>query len=122
MDTPTERHLHLDATFDPTNKAGQLGALEHCIQACQKGDPRAQTQLANHFGQLIHSLAAKRAHGKTAEITRLCARGRDGLLRAAAKYQPKIGAAHFNVFALDFIEKAMDENPGGFWRRLFGRS
>jgi DNA-directed RNA polymerase specialized sigma subunit len=113
-------HLQLDPHADLTGKNAENQVMERDIYAIRNGDWTAKNHLARMFHPLIHALAEKRAHGNTPEMNRLMSLGRDGLLKAARKYTPKIGPAHFRVFALGFIEAAMD-GKRGFWQRLFGR-
>lgn len=94
------------------------------IQACKRGDWEAKHRMATLFMPLIVSLAKKRAaDGDVAKLNLLTEAGKKGLFAAARKYKPAIGADKFQVFALDFIEAAMDRAAsGGSWlSRLFGR-
>ena len=114
--------VHLN-NVDLSGKQLRFEELERCIASCQAGELRERIRLARNFRPLIRSLAERRAGGARAvnEINRLCALGREGLYEAAMNYTPKIGAQHFRVFALDYIERAMDGQKKSFWRRLFRR-
>jgi DNA-directed RNA polymerase specialized sigma subunit len=106
---------------DPSGRNAELDFLERCLAKCQSGDLREHMQLARKFRPLIRMLAEKRAGGpeNVKEINRLASLGREGLYEAVLEYNPKVGIAHFRLFALDFIERAMDSKPKGFWQRLF---
>jgi len=117
--------LNMGQDNDP--KAAQR-VLEHEILAAKDGDWNAKTNLARTFGPLLTSLAEKRA-SDTATVNKLIEAGKQGLYLAAKKYKPSVGADHFRIFALDFIESSMDQaakaaasgSKGGFFARLFGR-
>ena len=111
--------VHLHPSVDPSGKHAREERLERCLAACRNGDLREQMYLAGIFKPLIHSLAEKRAGGDLRVINHFCARGREGLYEAARNYRPKIGAGHFQVFALNFIERAMDGPRPGFWKRFW---
>ncbi|MDD5708538.1 MAG: hypothetical protein PHR35_21680 [Kiritimatiellae bacterium] len=113
--------LNLHASVDPSGKLTRLSELERCLSACQAGDLRERIRLARTFRPLIRSLAERRAGSNAEEVNRLCGLGREGLYKAASKYTLKVGAHHFRVFALDFIEREMDSKTRSFWQRLFGR-
>ncbi len=114
-------NLKLHGSVDPSGKHSELEALENCIAKCQAGDLREHMRLARNFRPLIRTLAEKRAGGPAniKEINRLCSLGREGLYEAALEYTQKVGGLHFRVFALNYIERAMDSKPKGFWQRLF---
>ena len=113
--------IKLHGSVDPSGRNFELEMLERCLSRCQTGDLREHMQLARKFRPLIRTLAEKRVGdpGNIKEINRLCALGREGLYEAVLEYTPKVGIAHFRLFALDFIERAMDTKPRGFWQRLF---
>jgi DNA-directed RNA polymerase specialized sigma subunit len=115
--------VHITSSELPNGRHSYYEELERCIENCQAGELRERIRLARNFRPLIRSLAERRAGGARAvnEINRLCALGREGLYEAAMRYTPKIGAQHFRVFALDYIERAMDGKTRSFWRRLFRR-
>ena len=114
------------AHTEPPGRESHLKAVERDILATQKGDWNAKNNLARTFTPLLTSLAEKRSSDQ-ATINRLVEAGKEGLLTAARKYKPSIGAERFQIFALDFIEKSMDSAShsggglGGFFRKLFGK-
>lgn len=97
--------------------------MERCIALCQKGDLREHMRLARIFRPLIRTLAERRASGPESvkEVNRLCALGREGLYEAVLEYNSRADVTNFRVFALDYIERAMDSKPKGFWHKLFRR-
>lgn len=113
--------LKLHGSVDPSGRNAELEFLERCLAKCQAGDLREHMQLARKFRPLIRTLAEKRAGGpeNVKEINRLASLGREGLYEAVLEYNPKVGIGHFRLFALDYIERAMDSKPKGFWQRLF---
>jgi hypothetical protein len=113
--------LKLHGSVDPSGRSAELEQLERCVARCQAGDLREHMQLARKFRPLIRTLAEKRVNdpSNVKEINRLSSLGREGLYEAVLEYNPKIGIARFRVFALDYIERAMDSKPKGFWQRLF---
>ena len=111
------------------SRAAQQKVLEHEVLAAKEGDWNARNSLARTFTPLLTSLAEKRT-ADAVKKNRLIEAGRTGLFTAAKKYKTSIGAEHFRVFALDFIESSMDRaateydtgsKSGGFFARLFGR-
>lgn len=104
------------------DKQDQLRALDRDILACKNGDWEAKARLFKQFMPLLLSLAKKRT-SDNATVNRYVEAGKNGLVHAANKYKSSIGADHFQIFALDFIETAMNKaEPGkGFFARLFGR-
>ncbi len=118
-----DKRLKLHQSVDPSGRQAELQTLERCILKCQAGDLREHMRLARIFRPLIRSLAEKRVgdHNDVKEINRLCNLGREGLYEAVLECTPKTGAARFRIFALDYIEQAMDSKPKGFWQKLFRR-
>jgi DNA-directed RNA polymerase specialized sigma subunit len=116
--------LRLDQNGGLSSKAAQIKALERDILASQKGDWNAKNNLVRTFMPLLTSLGQKRTHD-TGQLNRLIEAGKTGLMLAAKKYRPAIGPDKFQVFALDFIESAMERaersGAGGGLRGLFGR-
>ena len=90
--------------------------------AAKSGDWNAKQNLAKEFTPLLVSLAERRSSDPS-RVNALIEAGKTGLYKAATKYKPAMGAERFRIFALDFIEAAMDrgERGGGFLGRLFGR-
>jgi len=105
-----------------SSRSAQARILERDILAAKKGDWNAKNNLARLFLPLLTSLAEKRA-GETSKINLCIEAGKEGLFRAAKKYKPSVGADSFQIFALDFIEAAMDRGMSGkqgLFSRLFG--
>jgi DNA-directed RNA polymerase specialized sigma subunit len=113
--------LHLSQDGDQTSRAAQAKVLEHDILAARKGDWNAKHNLTRTFMPLITSLAEKRAKDN-AQLNKYIEAGKAGLLNAVRKYKSSIGADKFQIFALDYIEAAMDRQnrPAGILSRLFG--
>ena len=113
--------LQIPKSVEPAFKRYELDDLDQCLTQCRTGDLREHMRLARKFRPLIRTLAEKRAggHDQVREINRLCALGREGLYEAVLEYTDKVGVSHFRLFALDYIERAMDGRPKGFWQRLF---
>lgn len=111
--------LHLGQNESTSVRAAQLKALERDLASARKGDWEAKHALVRTFMPLLRSLAEKRA-SEPAAINTLLDNGKEGLLKAAKKFKVTNGADKFQVFALDFIEAAMDRKSGGFLSTLFG--
>lgn len=105
-----------------TGKAAQLKALEHDVLAAKDGDWEAKNRLFRTFTQVITKRAEKRA-SDTATINKFIEAGKNGLFRAAKKYKPAMGPEKFQIAAVDYIDKAMDDcssdSGGGFFAKLF---
>ena len=105
------------------SSTSHLKISEQEILAAKRGDWTAKGNLAKAFSPLLTNLAHKRASDPT-QVGELLEAGKEGLFRAARKYAPSVGAAKFQVFALDFIETdmnhALKKGKGGFLARLFG--
>jgi DNA-directed RNA polymerase specialized sigma subunit len=101
------------------SKAAKAKVLERDILAARKGDWKAKNDLIHQFMPLISSLAEKRA-SDPATINRYIEAGKNGLMTALRKYKTSVGGDRFQIFALDFIERAMDNmaKGGGFFARL----
>lgn len=104
-----------------TSKAAQAKLLERDVISAAQGDWNARNNLFRTFMPLITSLAQKRSD-EVAVTNKLAEAGKAGLLAAAKKYKPGSGTDNFHIFALDFIEKYMDQTDkgGGFFSKLFG--
>lgn len=96
-------------------------AIERDAEACRRNDWEAKTRLIQLFMPLLTSLAKKRSQ-ETSAINRYIEAGKEGLVSATRHYKP-VTHGKFQVFALNYIENAMDrvDHPG-FFARLFGRS
>ena len=105
-----------------SGKQEELRLLDRDIVACSRGDWEAKNRLIKSFMPLFLSLAKKRTQ-ETARINQYVEAGKNGLIAACKKYKASIGADRFQIFALDFIEKSMNDadRPRGFFARLFGR-
>ena len=104
--------------------SAQAKISEQDILAARKGDWTAKANLVRVFTPLLTALANKRV-SEPARVNEIIEAGKEGLLKAAKRYKPSVGAAKFQVFALDYIEASMDRQArrgrGGFFARLFGR-
>lgn len=114
--------LHLGQNGTQSAAAAQAKVVERDVLAAKQGDWNAKANLARAMTPLLLSLAQKRASDPQT-IGALVEAGKEGLVKATRKYNSSIGADRFQVFALDFIEAAMDEHlRGGNWfTRLFNR-
>jgi hypothetical protein len=105
-------------------KRTEARVLEHDILAAKDGDWNAKGNLVRMFMPLLTSLAEKRT-AENAKMNAYIEAGKKGIFTAAKKYKKNIGPEGFEIFALDFIESAMDraaDGAGGFFSRLFGKS
>lgn len=102
-------------------EADREKAIDRDAEACRRNDWEAKTRLVHAFMPLLTSLARKRAT-ETADINRFIEAGKDGLVAATKHYKPGT-SGKFQVFALNYIDEAMDRlaRPS-FFARLFGRS
>ena len=111
--------LNMGNNATQSSRQAQAKHVERDVLAAKGGDWNAKSNLARTFMPLLQTRAQKRSND-TAEVNTLIERGKEGLFKACRKYNAKkVGAAHFQTFALDFIEKAMDRKPG-LLTRLFG--
>lgn len=106
---------------DTPSGQDQIRQLGRLIQASREGDWNAKNSLATKFMPLLSSLATKRAKD-AAEKAKLVEAGKQGLFKATRKFKKSGHPEKFQVFALDFIERAMDQtrDGGGFFARMFG--
>ena len=112
--------LRIESTGPHSGRAVRLRVMQKDIVAAKKGDWNARRALLAEFRPLLQTMADKRA--QTPEDARKLAQaGEAGVVRAIRKFRASSGADHFQVFALPYIEKAM-EQPGkpGILARLFG--
>lgn len=114
--------LQLGQNGTQSAAAAQAKVVERDVLAAKQGDWNAKASLTRTMTPLLVSLAQKRAADQPT-VNALVEAGKEGLYRAARKYHSGIGAERFQIFALDFIEAAMDEHlKGGNWfTRLFRR-
>jgi len=112
-----------NSTNYQSTKEAAAKAVERDVLMAQKSDWNARNSLIKTFMPLLTNLAEKRAGADEVAKNQLIEAGKDGLLKAANNYKKSIGADKFQIFALDFIEKAMDKSQkgGGFFARLFGK-
>lgn len=98
----------------------QEKAIERDVLACKRGDWEAKSRLTQTFMPLLTSLAKKRSQ-ETATTNRYIEAGKDGLMNAVRHFKPGV-SAKFQIFALTYVEDAMDRSDRpGFFARLFGR-
>lgn len=113
-------NLNQNETYTPEGVEIEK-TIERDAQEAKKGDWEAKARLTQTFMPLLTSLARKRSQD-TAMINRCIEAGKEGLVAAARHYKPATGAK-FQIFALSYIENAMDRvGKPGFFARLFGRS
>lgn len=113
--------LNLNQNDYITPEASRERAIERDVEACKKNDWEAKTRLIQAFMPLLTSLAKKRTQ-ETATLNRYIEAGKLGLTNAAHHFNAAAGTK-FQLFALDYIEQAMNRvNRPGFFARLFGRS
>lgn len=113
-------NMNQDGGSHTTREAANM-ALEQDILSAKKGDWNAKHGLDRTFTPLLISLAEKRA-GNQIELNHYIEAGKQGLYTAARKYKRSIGPDRFRIFALDYIEAAMDRGlRGGFWSRILGK-
>lgn len=106
-----------------SSKDAENKALEKAIWACKKGDWAAKDALGQIFHPLLKKMAERRTDTENSvEISQLMNHGKDALSKAAKKYKLEKGAHHFRVFAVPFVEKAMDKrSSSGLLSKLFGK-
>jgi DNA-directed RNA polymerase specialized sigma subunit len=95
-------------------------AIERDVLACRRGDWEAKTRLTQAFLPLLTSLAKKRSQD-TAAVNRYIEAGKEGI-QAAVRHSKASSGTKFEIFALSFIENAMNRaDRPGWLARLFGR-
>jgi len=99
--------LNLGQNDTYTSDVDREKALERNVAACRKGDWEAKARLLNTFMPLLTSLARRRS-SETAAINRYIEAGKEGLLVAARHYRES-HSAKFQIFALGYIENAMNQ-------------
>ena len=114
--------LNMGNNGTQSTKAAQAKVLERDIAAAKKGDWNAKNNLVRTFTPLLTSLAERRAKD-THTINECMEAGKQGVFKAAKKYDLTEGAEKFHIFAVGFIEEAMERRNkgGGFWSRFFAR-
>jgi len=105
-----------------SDKAAESRAHEKLILSAKMGDWEAKNLLAQQFHPFIASLADKRTQDAK-QASQYVEAGKAGLAKAVTKYKSSVGPDNFRIFALDFIEAAMNKNDKGegILSRLFGR-
>lgn len=112
--------LNLRQGDDYNQEQDREKAIERDVGLAKKGDWEAKSRIVHTFMPLLMSLAKKRSH-EAAFINRKIETGKDGLMTAIRRYKPAANMK-FEVFALTYIENAMDRSDRpGFFARLFGR-
>ncbi|MBA4388037.1 MAG: hypothetical protein C0404_08655 [Verrucomicrobia bacterium] len=113
--------LNMGQSASAGSKAVQNKLLERDVTGAAEGDWNCRNNLIRTFTPLISSLAQKRS-SEVSKINQYLEAGKNGLFTAAKKFKSGSGMDNFHIFALDFIEKAMDEvdKGGGFFKKLFG--
>lgn len=114
--------LNVNQNGSRTTQSAAYKVLEQDVLAAKQGDWKARQSIERTLLPLLTSLAEKRTDDPAKQQQYIDA-AKEGIGRAAKKYKPSIGADHFRIFALDFIEAAMNrvDGQGGFWGRLFGK-
>ena len=114
--------LKLGQDEQPSTAAAAAAAIARDVRAVKAGDWNAKNSLVRAFQPLLTSLSEKRAHGDNGKHNRYSDAGKEGLFKAAKKYKAKSNGDNFQLFALDYIERAMDgvDQSGGLMSRLFG--
>jgi DNA-directed RNA polymerase specialized sigma subunit len=118
MKIPLNMNRGSDQVIRPD--AGKIS--ERDVANAVQGDWQAKGRLIQAFIPVMTAMARKKTTD-TAGINDYVEAGENGLLRAAQRYKPTGNPGKFQIFAVDFIEKAMDdlEKPRGFLARLFSR-
>jgi len=93
--------------------------LAQAVSGCKMGDWEAKHTLERLFSPLIAMLAAKRVESGNVARNELIDRGREGLYRAAKRFPRREPIRRFRLYALDYIEAAMDKPVRGL-PKIFG--
>jgi DNA-directed RNA polymerase specialized sigma subunit len=114
--------LNMGNSEGQSSRAAQTRVLERDIAAAKKGDWNAKNNLARTFMPLLTSLAEKRSKELRA-INEYIEAGKEGVFKAARKFDLSEGGERFNIFVVEYVGDAMDrrDKGAGFWARLFGR-
>ena len=99
--------------------SADVRALDSDIRSAKKNDWNSRSKIHKAFLPLLTQRAQKRASDK-AEINKLVEKGKEGINKAVKKFNVKDGANKFRIFAVNYIEAAMDGKGGGFFSKLFG--
>lgn len=98
----------------------QTRELDRDIRGAKQNDWNAKAKIHKTFMPLLTSMAQKRSSDQS-RINELVDKGKEGLNKAAKKYNLNEGADKFRIFAVSYVEDAMDGKGGGFFSKLFGK-
>ena len=76
--------------------------------------------LAAHTAAGVPGVVFQKRASDQAQINDLIEKGKEGINKAAKKFNLKDGADKFRIFAVNYVEDAMDGKGGGFFSKLFG--
>ncbi len=103
-----------------TGVTARAKALEKDIRAAKKGDWEARHRVERNLMPLLKKLAERRS-SDTPGFNRMIESGKSGIVTALRKVPADIPGDRFQIFALPYIEEAMDKpNKQSLWQRLFG--
>ncbi len=103
-----------------TGVAARNQALEKNIRAAKKGDWEARHHVERNLMPLLKKLAEKRSDN-TATFNKMIESGKAGIANALRKVPADTPGDRFQIFALPYIEEAMDRSQKkSIWKRLFG--
>ncbi len=103
-----------------TGVAARNQALEKSIRAAKKGDWEARRQVERSLMPLLKKLSEKRAED-TATFNNMIEAGKSGIATAIRKVPANTPGDRFQIFALPYIEEAMEKSrKKSLWKRLFG--
>lgn len=118
MKIPLSRN---DKETPTTGVAARNKALEKDLRAAKKGDWEARHRVERNLMPLLKNLAEKRTDN-TAAFNRMIEAGKSGIATAIRKVNTDIPGDRFQIFALPYIEEAMDKSQKkSFWQRLLGK-
>jgi DNA-directed RNA polymerase specialized sigma subunit len=111
--------LHMSQNEGQTVGQIEIKKLTTYLTSAQKGDWDAKKRIIEMFTPLVKSMVDHR--GFTDEDREAAIeRGKDGVEKAAKKFKLSNGGDKFQLFALRFIEAAIDKKAT-FIGKLFGR-
>jgi hypothetical protein len=113
--------LNLSSGDGVSNVDKRMQVLERDLKAAKRGDWNAKKRVYSSMLDILNDFARKRTSANE-EINILLDAGKQGIDQAINKFKLSSGADRFQIFALSFIEKKMD-NPksGGFFSKMFGK-
>ena len=111
--------LNFGVHDDASENVSEARQIERIIANAKKGDWEARDLLTQRFRPLLTTLAEKRS-SDIVQVNRYVEAGTAGLLTAMRKYKPS-ASSNFRIFAIDFIQAAMDrsDRKGGLLSWLF---